>query len=109
MNLTAGDFNKDGRPDLAAWAAGTAGTVRTVLNETDFLPEIPSLKWIKAGALTRLMWYTNYAGFALEYRASLEPASPWQATVAAPLTIDCQNFYTISTNQPGFYRLTRMP
>jgi hypothetical protein len=109
QNLTSGDFNKDGRPDFAVWAGGTTTTVRIVLNETEFLPAIPVLSWIRAGATTRLVWYTNYPGFGLEYRPALDTGTPWAPVTGSSLVIDCESFYTISTNPPGFYRLHQSP
>jgi hypothetical protein len=81
--------------------------VRIALNETEFLPAIPALSWIRVGASTRLTWYTNYPGFGLEFRPNLDPGVPWAPVSGAPLAIDCENFHTISTNPPGIYRLQR--
>jgi hypothetical protein len=109
VNIASGDFNKDQRPDLAFWHGGTTTVIDLVSNETVFLPPLPELTWAKFGANTRLVWYTNYPGFRLEFRPTLDAAVQWAQVTASPLQIDCQNFYTISTNPPGFYRLRQVP
>lgn len=105
VNMTHGDYNKDGRPDLAVFSGGVSTTLQVMLNETLFLGPQPALSWVRAGALNRLVWYTNYANFNLEYRPSLAPGATWTNAPGSPIAIDCQNFYTLSSNYPGFYRL----
>src|SRR5262249_28030246 len=106
--MTSGDYNKDGRPDMAIFSiGGNTTTLQGMLNETKFLGPIPELTWIRAGTLTRLVWYTNYPNFALEYRPTLSPPDAWAGAQGPLLTIDCQNFYTIASNRAGFYRLRK--
>jgi hypothetical protein len=99
-SVVSGDFNKDGKADVLAF--GGDGHARILLNETLFLPPVPSLSWL-ATHPARLVWYTHYAGYNLEYAPEL--GGPWQAPTGAPTVVDCQYFYTIPTGSSGFYRL----
>jgi hypothetical protein len=105
LNLATGDYNKDHRPDFAVFSGGTATTLQSVLNTTLFLGPEPKLSWTRFGALSRLVWYTNYAGYTLEYRATLAPNDSWTNAPGQSTPLDCQYYYTISSNRPGFYRL----
>jgi hypothetical protein len=105
VSLTTGDYNKDFRPDLAVFSGGPSTTLQSVSNDTDFLGPVPELTWVRTGVLSRLIWYTNYANFALEYRRTFGPADSWAGAPGSHTAIDCQNFYTLSTNYTGFYRL----
>ena len=105
VNIATGDYNKDNRPDLAVFSAGTSTTMQSMFNETLFLGPQPELSWVRAGSLARLVWYTNYANFTLEYRRTFGAGDSWSGAPGSHTVIDCQNFYTLSSNYTGFYRL----
>jgi hypothetical protein len=103
--VVSGDFNKDGRSDLLLF--GGDGKARIFLNETYFLPQVPVLAWLASVRPVRLVWYTNYPGFNLEYSSRLGTGATWQPALGSPNVVDCQNFYTIPSNATGFYRLKK--
>jgi hypothetical protein len=103
--VVSGDFNKDRRSDLLLF--GGDGKARIFLNETYFLPQVPVLAWLASVRPVRLVWYTNYPGFNLEYSSQLGTGATWQLALGSPNVVDCQNFYTIPTNATGFYRLKK--
>ncbi len=102
--LTSGDLNGDGRPDVLVFAGTNA--MRTMLNETKFLPEVPVLGWRLTAGPLRLDWYNSYSGYQLEY-LPLTANAAWEPITSGINEVDCQDFYSVPTGQSGLYRLIK--
>lgn len=104
-SATSGDYNKDGRPDVVIF--GGDPMIRIFLNETEFLPAKPVLTWRFTTGPIRLLWYTNYGGYALQYSPQLGSGANWQAPSGSPTVVNCQYFFNATPNGPGYYRLIK--
>jgi len=104
-SATSGDYNKDGKSDIVIFGGDPA--IRIFLNETEFLPAKPVLTWRFTTGPVRLVWYTNYGGYALQYSPQLGSGATWQPPTGSPTVVNCQYFFNVTANGPGYYRLTK--
>jgi hypothetical protein len=104
-SATSGDYNKDGRPDVVIF--GGDSMIRIFLNETEFLPARPVLTWRITTGPVRLVWYTNYGGYTLQHSPQLGSGATWQAPSGSPTVVNCQYFFNVTANGPGYYRLIK--
>jgi hypothetical protein len=94
-----GDFNGDGKPDLAV--ANNASANVAVLLNTCVSPG-PSLAVSFSNATLTVSWPFPSTGFVLESTPSLSPPN-WQPDVEAPLTNNSQLVVTVQIDQHQRY------
>ena len=102
--MTVGDFNGDGKPDLAV-ANLDSDNVSVLLNTC--ISGI-GLAIVRGGTTVTLSWPFPSTGFVLESTPSLSPQT-WQPAVEAPTTNNGRMDLTVPANLRERYFRLRKP
>ena len=95
---------------LAVTATDTNGMESDYSNEVSFtvpaMPATPQLTLVRSGTKSVASWYTNYAGFTLQW--SSNPKGTWSNVASQPVTSGGRYFTTNTTSSAQrYYRLKK--